>query len=261
MQRLINVHTVTEPKDRQPSASPLADPIQTALATLQHGLGEHTALVRKYQTAIAPFAALADDSPEALQELHSLMAPGEMCLYISNIAPPETPGLRLRGSFETVQMLWPEEQPIFPAELSSIDSLTCAQAPEMLELIAVAFPGLFREQTCRMGLYRGLRGVPGTSLEGKLIAMAGDRFCLNTPEGTEWREISGVCTHPEATGQGLATRLIASKLHEHCAAGVRSFLHAAADNVRAIGIYERLGFRHERRFTLQCVIRNQADAS
>lgn len=125
----------------------------------------------------------------------------------------------------------------------------------MLELIAIAFPGLFRADTCRMGTYCGVRGAPGTALAGRLVAMAGDRFCFRTAEGAEWREISGVCTHPDYAGQGLATRLLAARLHEHRAAGVRSFLHAAADNARAIGIYERLGFRHERTFTLQCVFR------
>lgn len=126
------------------------------------------------------------------------MKPGEMCFYINDIFPSHTPGLRHRGSFPTIQMIWPRNLP---------------------ELIAVAFPGLFREQTCRMGSYLGLR-----SPSGQLIAMAGDRFCLRTSEGIEWREISAVCTHPSFTGQGLATRLLAAKLHEHQRAGVRSFL-------------------------------------
>lgn len=180
------------------------------------------------------------------------MKPGEMCFYISDIFPSHTPGLRHRRSFPTIQMIWPRNLSAPAAEVTAIEPLTCANASEMLELIAVAFPGLFREQTCRMGSYLGLR-----SPSGQLIAMAGDRFCLRTSEGIEWREISAVCTHPSFTGQGLATRLLAAKLHEHQRSGVRSFLHASHDNTRAITLYERLGFQHNGRFTLQRVIRDR----
>lgn len=246
------------------SANPLAFPIEMALATVQTSLGVVTRDVMKYQAAVAPFASVSDDSPETLSQLRNLMAPGETCFYIRNFVttrvdglPPPVPGLRFRAAYETVQMIWPEHQPVFPSDLSGLEPLTCAQAGEMLELIAIAFPGLFRAETCRMGPYFGVRGAPGTSQAGKLVAMAGDRFCLRTPEGVEWREISGVCTHPDYAGQGLATRLLAAKLQEHRAAGARSFLHTAVDNTRAIGVYERLGFLRERTFPLQGVMRER----
>lgn len=103
-----------KPDDLPLAQDPLANPIGAALATLQQSHGDHTPLVRKYHASIAPFAALADDSPEALRQLHELMSPGEMCLYISDMLPPPTPGLRPYRSFETVQMLWPENQPSSP---------------------------------------------------------------------------------------------------------------------------------------------------
>jgi predicted GNAT family acetyltransferase len=67
--------------------------------------------------------------------------------------------------------------------------------------------------------------------------MAGERM---RPPG--FTEISAVCTDPAYRGQGLAGRLVRA-----VAAGIRArgdvpFLHAAADNVTGIRLYERLGF-------------------
>ena len=70
--------------------------------------------------------------------------------------------------------------------------------------------------------------------------MAGERL---HPEG--WTEISAVCTDEDWRGHGLAGRLI-----QAVGAGIRArgeipFLHALATNP-AIGLYEKLGFRHRR---------------
>jgi ribosomal protein S18 acetylase RimI-like enzyme len=169
-----------------------------------------------------------------------------MCYIIANKPLNETYGLVSEGALLTVQMAWPEDLgiPEAPQTCSHIVPLTCDDAPEMLELIEIAFPGFFRERTCMMGPYCGIRE------NGKLIAMAGDRLVTD-----KLREVSGVCTHPNHTGKGLATQLILHKLREHRERGCGSFLHAAASNSRAISIYERLGFQHTRQFLLQRVRR------
>ncbi len=70
--------------------------------------------------------------------------------------------------------------------------MTSEDAGEMFELITLAFPGFYQPRTYEMGTYYGIR------LDGKLIAMAGERSCM-----TGYREISGVCTHPAHAGKGL----------------------------------------------------------
>jgi predicted GNAT family acetyltransferase len=73
---------------------------------------------------------------------------------------------------------------------------------------------------------------------GRLLAMAGERLQL-----AGMAEVSGVCTHPDARGRGLAkllSRHVASRIVRR---GEVPFLHAYADNTGAIGLYERLGFR------------------
>jgi predicted GNAT family acetyltransferase len=77
------------------------------------------------------------------------------------------------------------------------------------------------------------------------VAMAGERLCM-----TAYREISGVCTHPDYTGRGYAKLLVNYLLREHAKAGVTSFLHVGKANTRAAGLYERMGFRIARSIAL-----------
>jgi len=224
----------------------LADIVWSALTTGHEHLALVNGGVRKYPADVAPFAAFAEGLPaeEAAASLHALMQPGDMTHIIVEKELIELPGLDSEGALLTVQMAWPEGLPISNPEANAreIVPLTCDDAPEMMELIEIAFPGFFRAKTCLMGPYSGIRSASGNGKNaGKLIAMAGDRLVTD-----KLREVSGVCTHPEHTGKGLATQLILHKLREHRERGYGSFLHAAASNARAIPIYERLGFVHTR---------------
>jgi len=105
----------------------------------------------------------------------------------------------------------------------------------MLELVARTDPGPFRERTIELGTYLGIRH------EGALVAMAGQRL---SPPG--WTEISAVCTDAAYRGRGLAARLVRAVAAEIHARGRTPFLHAAASNVNAIRLYEKLGFTTRR---------------
>ena len=101
----------------------------------------------------------------------------------------------------------------------------------MVDLTTLAFPGFFRRRTYLMGVYYGMH------IDGALVAMAGERMAL-----PNYREVSGVCTHPAHTGKGFAATLITYLMHEHAASGLISLLHVGAANARAIALYRRLGF-------------------
>jgi predicted GNAT family acetyltransferase len=70
--------------------------------------------------------------------------------------------------------------------------------------------------------------------------MAGERL---HPAG--WTEISAICTDEAWRGHGLAARLILAVGAEIRVRGEIPFLHALTTNP-AIGLYEKLGFRHRR---------------
>jgi predicted GNAT family acetyltransferase len=67
--------------------------------------------------------------------------------------------------------------------------------------------------------------------------MAGERMRL-----PGYCEISGVCTHPDARGRGLARRLSAAMARLIEARDEQPFLHAWQTNQAAIKLYESLGF-------------------
>jgi predicted GNAT family acetyltransferase len=57
-----------------------------------------------------------------------------------------------------------------------------------------------------------------------------------------YTEVSGVCTHPDFRGLGLARRLSAAVVAGIESRGERAFLHAWKTNHPAISLYEQLGF-------------------
>ena len=111
------------------------------------------------------------------------------------------------------------------------EPLTEADAPEMLALATLTRPGPFFGRTHRLGDFIGVKR------DGRLIAMAGERM-----KPTGFTEVSGVCTHPDARGRGLAAGLMRIVTERVLARGEQAFLHAYADNTGAIALYERLGF-------------------
>ena len=162
-------------------------------------------------------------------ELVPLLDPGEL-VYLMGDAPAAVPGLIYGEVFPCLRMAGPDRTgPEAPG--TGIVPLTCSDAPAMVALTDLAFPGFFRPRTCEMGDYFGI-------FDGEtLVAMGGERLCI-----PGWREISGVCTRPGYTGKGYAARLIVRLLHEHARAGLGSFLHVSKSNTRAISLYHHLEF-------------------
>ncbi len=200
----------------------------------------------RYPGDVVPYAALADANHGDLSPLGELLVPGEK-VYLIGPQPAETDSLRVGPPLDCFQMVFPvagstesgaaEFGPVaFEAGESGADSAAVLRmkpedAPDMVALTDVAFPGFFRRRTNEMGEYFGIR------VGGELVAMAGERLAV-----PGWREISAVCTHPAHTGKGYATVLMNRLLREHAAAGLRSFLHVIEKNTRAIALYKRMGF-------------------
>jgi predicted GNAT family acetyltransferase len=68
--------------------------------------------------------------------------------------------------------------------------------------------------------------------------MAGERM-----KQAGFTEVSGVCTHPDVRGRGLARLLSAHVARRILARGETPYLAAYATNTPAIRLYESLGFR------------------
>ncbi|MEI7036661.1 GNAT family N-acetyltransferase [Fulvimonas yonginensis] len=205
-------------------------PVWASLTTHHATLSQGDDLARRYLPQVNLFASARDDAGEALERLARLVEPGgrAFILQVPTIRVP--PGLvelkRARG----VQMV-AREPLAAPPEQDGIVALGEADAPEMLALATLTQPGPFLPQTHRMGRFVGIR------IDGRLAAMAGERFRF--PGHTE---VSGVCTHPDHRGRGLARRLSRHVAAAIAARGDTAFLHAWADNAAAIALYRSLGF-------------------
>lgn len=111
------------------------------------------------------------------------------------------------------------------------ETLTDADGPAMLALATLTRPGPFRSRTRRLGPFIGVKR------DGELIAMAGRRLRVDG-----FTELSGVCTHPDHRGQGLAAALSRAVVGEILTSDEAAFLHAFADHEATIAFYRSLGF-------------------
>jgi predicted GNAT family acetyltransferase len=187
-------------------------------------------LARRYAADVNAFASARDDTPAALVALMELVQPGEriLVLQVPDILVPG--GLVPMKAAKGVQMIATRSiRAAGPEE--DIVELTDTDAPEMLALATLTEPGPFLARTHRMGTFRGIR------IGGRLAAMAGERFRF-----PGYTEVSGVCTHPDFRGRGLARRLSAAVAARIEARGEQPFLHAWKTNRPAISLYESLGF-------------------
>lgn len=209
-------------------AHPLDDLVWNALSTRQRRWAVGDARALRLHPEIGIFAGTAGDDREGLA---ALVAPGAEIALLGPTTPPTPRGLVRLGGRACLQMVMEGAAPVIAAPGAGT-LLAAADAPDMLALARLTEPGPFFARTPEFGRFLGIRSG------GRLVAMAGTR--LRT-EG--FTEISGVCTHPEARGQGFAQRLMLQLAAGIGAEGERAFLHVYPENARAIRLYEALGFR------------------
>jgi GNAT superfamily N-acetyltransferase len=220
-----------------------ANPVWHALRTKHRHFAVSSDEACRYPADVAPFAAVATPSESALKSLHTLLVPGEYVWLIGE-SYPSVPNLSCIGNLECLQMVLPGDVTP-PAPAPEIVPLSNTNAPEMVTLTDLAFPGFFRSRTCEMGSYYGVRSG------AELVAMGGERITL---EG--YPELSGICTHPAHRGKGLAAALIWQLVQNHRRDGLVSWLHVSAENRHAIELYLRLGFTPARKVKLHRIRRN-----
>jgi GNAT superfamily N-acetyltransferase len=217
------------------------NPIWNALHTRHAHFAITNGDAVRYPADVAPFAALAAPTMAALNQLAALLAPNDP-VWLFNENLPATPNLRYLETLPCLRLFLPANIDPPSAQHPEILALTAADAPAMVALTDLAFPGFFRPRTCEMGSYFGVRD------QGDLIAMCGERIML-----PGYAEISGLCTHPAHRGQGYAAALIWQVVRKQRATGDVSWMHVGAANQRAVDLYLRMGFQIAQQVTIQRV--------
>lgn len=216
---------------------PLDNVIWEALTTRDAEFAESFDEARRFVRDVGPLGAFSEFGPRGWTSLAGLVGPGGTVGLFLDEPYESRPGWNFVVGAPLLQMI--ADNGIAPPpkrdSRTELVELGTPDSPEMIELTAMTKPGPFGSRTHELGTYLGIRE------DGKLVAMSGER--LKVPGHTE---ISAVCTHPEHTGKGYAGILMTEVMRRIRDRGETPFLHVRQDNVRAIEVYKRLGFRERK---------------
>ncbi|SOE87569.1 Predicted acetyltransferase, GNAT family [Burkholderia sp. YR290] len=188
--------------------------------------------VVRFQSDVAPFAAMADNSPASFSALREVIKEHGAVALPTVDAVERPAGFAVLRHAMLTQMVC-ERAPAH-AKLEHV-RLGSDDVPEMLALTAATQPGPFGPRTIELGDYLGIRK------DGVLVAMAGERMKIDG-----YTEISAVCVDPAFRGQGLASTLMTLLIAAIRARGETPFLHVLTSNFSAISVYQGLGFVQRR---------------
>jgi GNAT superfamily N-acetyltransferase len=195
---------------------------------------------KRYASGFSPILGFADNARPDLDALRPHVAAGEH-FYCGDWGGPVPAGWTLDAEATMFQMLWNGTTPADDPAPEAV-ALGAAHAPAALALAELTRPGPFGPRTLELGDYFGV--FDG----GRLVAMAGERM-----NAGRFREISGVCTHPDFQGRGLARRLMLKLLRREVQRGETPFLHVMRANESAHALYLRMGFIDHRETVVRVV--------
>jgi len=219
-----------------PQEIPLNNPAWHALTGRhQDAIAVRHGRAARYRSDVSVIAALEKGDRSAFADLAQIVEVGETIGVIvdPDMVPPKD--WHIVDELRVIQMTC---DGLTNERVGECVRLGDADIPEMMALAKLTNPGPFAERTIDMGLYFGIR------IDGRLAAMAGERMHL---EGC--CEVSGVCSHPDFRGRGLAQILVSHVTRTILDRGEVPFLHALKSSETfniARGTYEKLGFKTRR---------------
>jgi ribosomal protein S18 acetylase RimI-like enzyme len=187
--------------------------------------------VRRYAPGFSPIIGCQEPEHPDFRELEKHAAAGE-CFYVDIWTGPAPAGWTIDKESRMFKMVWDAPMPPDDAAPDAVP-LRPEHAAQAVALAKLTNPGPFGIRTPELGEYFGY-------FEGeRLIAMAGERMEVGT-----LREISGICTHPDFQGRGLARKLTLKLIHREMRRGLTPDLHVMTPITGARALYVMLGFRN-----------------
>jgi hypothetical protein len=136
--------------------SALNRPVWSALTTGDRRFAEGGSLALRFPPDIAPFAATADDSPEAFAALRELLAEDGRVALVTLDMLKRYAGFEVVREAPILQMIADAETPA-PAEGLAPIVLGPSDVQDMLRLTQQTNPGPFSSRTHELGQYIGIR--------------------------------------------------------------------------------------------------------
>ena len=198
--------------------------------------------VRRYAPGFSPLVGCRDPQNPDFPELANHCERGDS-FYIDIWSGAVPEGWRVDREATMFKMIWNAAPPPEDAAPDAIP-LRAEHASQAVDLAKLTNPGPFGIRTPELGEYFGYFAG------GRLIAMAGERMCAG-----DLHEVSGICTHPDHQGKGLAGKLTLKLVHRQLRRGKTPFLHVISHNVAARALYVKLGFRDYRETVVRVVTR------
>lgn len=233
---------MNQPKPLDPSLlTKLDHPVWNSLAEThkQHCL--NIGSFRFFDPEYCPFGTFIDSetNPEHLEQYSMLT---DKFFVVGR--KPENPGsLQMANELICDQMVLQQLNPVNFTE--DIIPLNENYQEELYELVTMVMPGYYRKKTSDLGRYYGI------FKDGQLVAATGERMAIDGAA-----EVSAVVTHPLHLGKGYAKQLVAYVSKQIAEEGKLPFLHVAASNKGAIGLYEKLGFRFRTKISFWNYLKN-----
>lgn len=212
-----------------------------ALSGRQSHLSLGDAAARRFAPGLPPMIGFADLAHPDFSALNACCAVGES-FFCEGWHGEAVDGWRIAVDTTMVKMVWRAPVPAEPSVAAVV--LGPEHLDHMLALAELTQPGPIGPRTPELGQYLGCL------VDGQLVAMAGERLAAG-----HLREISGVCTHPDHQGQGLARQLVQTLVARQCARGETPVLHVLSSNTAARGLYRRMGFAEYREVPVRVVVR------
>lgn len=205
----------------------LNNPVFYSLSETHQNFCQDFGNLKVYQPATNPFGGFSgiENSSEELDQY------SEICseFFILGNKPHFSQNMQLKAEIICNQMICPDK--IIQNNSEEIVHLNGKFENELYALVQEFYPGFFRKNTSLLGNYYGI------IRNGKLVAVTGERFQMD-----DFCEVSAVVTHRAFEGLGFARQLVAFVANQILEKGKIPFLHVDERNIRAIALYEKLGF-------------------
>jgi ribosomal protein S18 acetylase RimI-like enzyme len=210
--------------------NPLNNPIWHALNTRQRHFAEGDLAAKRFPPAVTTLAGLPEETSTSFAALARLLSADETAALFLDQVPDDPKDLAIVEVGPLLQMIHDGS----PQGLEPVNYVALGDddIPAMMTLAELTKPGPFGKRTRELGSFFGI-------YQGdRLVAMAGERLHLDG-----YTEVTAVCTHPDFAGKGFARALVKIVMGAISKRGEVPFLHVRPNNIRAVALYEKLGFK------------------